>query len=138
MKADLSIYISFDGQAREALTRYHTVFGGDLELETYGTWGLARDPADADRVVYGVLRSPEGFVLRATDRPLQPGPIERGTAFAVCVNGEERDLLTARWEALAVGSQVIQPLAETPWGDLNGCLQDPYGVLWVFNIGSSA
>jgi PhnB protein len=138
MKADLSVYISFDGQARQALTYYQSAIGGKLDLETFGMHAMATSPADEEKILYGVLRNEQGFVIRGTDRPLQDGPSEKGTAFAVCLNGEEHDLLTGCWEGLATkGTTVIQPLRETPWGDLNGVLRDPYGILWIFNIGSS-
>ena len=138
MKADLSVYISFDGQARQALTYYQCALGGDLDLETYGKFGMAATPADEEKILYGVLRNNHGFVIRGTDRALQDGPTENGTAFAVCLNGEERGLLSGCWEGLAgKGSTVVQPLGETPWGDLNGVLCDPFGILWIVNIGAS-
>lgn len=138
MKADLSVYISFGGSAREALTHYNAVLGGDLELVTYGELGAGSGPDD-DHIMYGVLRTPTGFVLRGTDRPLQEdAAIERGTAFAVCLNGEEGDLLTGVWERLAETATVESPLETTPWGDANGVLVDPFGIRWIMNIGSSA
>lgn len=138
MKADLSVYISFDGQARQALTYYQSALGGDLDLETYGAYGLADTPADEERILYGVLRNAHGFVIRGTDRALSDGPTATGTAFAVCLNGEEHELLTGCWEALASAeATVVEPLEETPWGDLNGVLRDPFGIMWIVNIGAS-
>lgn len=137
MKADLSVYISFGGQARGALVHYQAALGGELELETFGKWGIPTEPGHEDDIVYGVLRNDHGFVIRATDRPLQDGPVQQGTAFAVCLNGEERDLLTGCWGGLATEGTIIEPLATTAWGDLNGVLRDAYGIIWIFNIGSS-
>jgi PhnB protein len=137
VQADLSVYISFDGRARQALAFYQAALGGELELETFGAWNIPTDPGHEDDIVYGVLRTDNGFVIRATDRPLQDGPVRQGTAFAVCLNGEEQDLLTDCWKGLAADATVVEPLSATEWGDLNGSLRDPYGVIWIFNIGAS-
>jgi hypothetical protein len=57
-KADLSVYIGFDGQARQALTYHQGALGGDLELETFGAYGMAPVPADEEKILYGVPRDP--------------------------------------------------------------------------------
>ena len=43
MTAKLNPYISFNGNAREAMEFYEHIFGGDLTLNTYGEYG----PPDA-------------------------------------------------------------------------------------------
>lgn len=151
MRADLSIYLSLPGRARRALEFYRSVFSGDLTLETFGQWDETA-PADvADRIIYGVLRTPRGFVIRATDRPLLPpsGGVKGTTAetadqeadatpqAAVCINGEEHELLSSYWQALSAGATVHEPLERRPWGDVNGSLTDAFGVLWIVNIGTS-
>lgn len=136
MKADLSVYLSFDGKSRQALTYYQAALGGELELETFGAWNIPTAPGHEDDLIYGVLRTENGFVVRATDRPLHDGPVPHGTS-AVCLNGEEEDLLTACWKGLAAEATILEPLAATSWGDLHGSLRDSYGVLWVVNIEGS-
>ncbi|SDM31957.1 VOC family protein [Actinomyces ruminicola] len=137
MKADLSAYISFAGQARQALTYYRDALGGELDIETFAAWEVPADPGHEQDVLYGVLRTPDGFVLRATDRPLSEEPVAVGSAVALCLNGEERQRLTDCWKGLARGAQIVEPLLKTPWGDLNGVLVDPFGIRWIFNIGTS-
>ncbi|MDU0348032.1 VOC family protein [Actinomyces sp. MRS3W] len=156
MHADLSAYISFTGCAREALEYYHSVFGGHLDLETFAAWNLPAPSGREEDIVYGVLRTDDGFVLRGTDRPLStsetaptaqpessPAPTSAGTRavpgldWALCLNGEERERLTACWHGLEPGAENVEPLTESPWGDLNGVLVDRFGVRWIFNIGAS-
>ncbi|WP_370651784.1 hypothetical protein [Microbacterium sp.] len=36
-------YLKFDGRAREALTFYRDVFGGEIEIHTYADLGMSRD-----------------------------------------------------------------------------------------------
>ena len=137
MKADLSAYISFEGRAREALEHYRTALGGRVLIETFRTWGIPNAPGHEDDVVYGVLRTDDGFVLRVKDRASDEEPVEQGTAWALCSNGEEAERLTACWNALTEGATIIEPLQEMPWGDLNGALIDVFGIRWSVNIGSS-
>ena len=55
MSTVLNPYINFADQAREAITFYHSVFGGDLTLNTFGENGMAEDPADADKIMHAQL-----------------------------------------------------------------------------------
>ena len=137
MKADLSAYITFEGRAREALEHYQTALGGKVLIETFRKWEIPTAPGHENDVVYGVLRTDDGFVLRVKDRASDEEPVEQGTAWALCLNGEEVERLTACWNALAEGATIIEPLQEMPWGDLNGALIDVFGIRWSVNIGSS-
>ena len=81
MKADLSAYITFEGRAREALEHYQTALGGKVLIETFRKWGIPTAPGHEDDVVYGVLRTDDGFVLRVKDRASDEEPVEQGTAW---------------------------------------------------------
>ncbi|HEY3199149.1 MAG TPA: VOC family protein, partial [Actinomycetes bacterium] len=44
MASRLNPYISFDGNAREAMEYYNGVFGGALTLNTFGEYGEQDSP----------------------------------------------------------------------------------------------
>ena len=52
MASVLNPYISFDGNAREAMETYRDIFGGDLAISTFGEYGQADSPI-ADKVMHG-------------------------------------------------------------------------------------
>ena len=52
----LTPYLSFPGTAREALTFYQGVFGGELVLNTLADFGREDGPADA--IAHGMLQGP--------------------------------------------------------------------------------
>ena len=54
MATRLNPYISFNGNAREAMEFYNSVFGGTLTLSTFGEFG-AQDSPDADKIMHGML-----------------------------------------------------------------------------------
>lgn len=50
MSTTLNPYISFDGNAREAMEFYETVFGGNLELSTFGEAGMSEHGVKPDGI----------------------------------------------------------------------------------------
>ncbi len=132
----LNPYLSFRRNAREAITFYHSVFGGELGLSTFGEYQMTQDPADADLVMHALLTSPSGLVLMAADTP--PGmDYNPGDNISVSLSGSASDESEVRgyWEKLVDGGEVSQPLEKAPWGDTFGMCTDRLGISWLVNIG---
>ena len=68
MATRLNPYISFNGNAREAMEYYQRVLGGTLTLSTFGEFG-APDASQADKIMHGQLETDAGFTLMAADMP---------------------------------------------------------------------
>jgi PhnB protein len=133
MTARLNPYIGFRNTAREALTFYHSVFGGDLQLMTFGENGMAQTPSEADNIMHGQLDTPNGFTLMASDTPATM-PFQEGSSVSISLSGDEEALLRGYWDGLVDGGHPILPLAKAPWGDTFGMLTDKFGVTWMVNI----
>ncbi|MET0296783.1 MAG: VOC family protein [Microbacterium sp.] len=123
----LTPYLSFDGSAREALTAYRDVFGGDLALHTYAEFGRTDGPADA--IAHGILDGP--VALFAADAPAgEPALGIEGVLFSLLGTDEPAQL--ERWfAALADGGTVVDALQERPWGAHDGTVRDRFGVTWL-------
>lgn len=134
MTVRLNLYIGFRAQAREALTFYHSVFGGDLQLMTFGENGMADDPVQASRIMHGQLNIPNGMTLMASDTP-ETMDLADTSNITISLSGDEEDLLTGYWDGLTDGGSVIEPLAKAPWGDSFGMLIDKFSIRWMVNIG---
>ena len=133
MASRLNPYISFDGNAREAMEYYKQVLGGTLVLNTFGELG-SPDPEGADKIMHGMLETDAGFTLMGADTP--PGMKHQpGNNFAVSLSGDDSDQLRGYWEKLSDGGSVSVPLEKQMWGDEFGMCQDRYGVAWMVNIG---
>src|SRR5690606_12262818 len=65
----LNPYISFTGNAREAMEFYRSVFGGRLTIDTFGEAGMGDDPTTAPQVLHAMLVTDEGLTLMASDAP---------------------------------------------------------------------
>ncbi|MER7798437.1 VOC family protein [Microbacterium sp. NPDC096154] len=129
----LNPYLVFRDTAREAMEFYHSVFGGQLEIETFDDSELDHDPADAGLVLHAVLETPDGMVLMASDTP-SGMPYEGPGGFSVSISGDEEEDLSEWWEALSEGGTITMPLSEPEWGGLFGMLTDRFGVKWMISI----
>jgi PhnB protein len=132
MASRLNPYISFVGNARQAMEYYESVFGGTLTVNTFGEFG-ERDSADADKVMHSMLETPSGYTLMASDTP--PGMEHNpGNNITVSISGTEADELRGYWDKLSDGGTVTMPLEKQIWGDEFGSCIDRFGVPWMVNI----
>lgn len=131
MGAQLNPYLNFRHAAKEAMTFYQRVFGGELSMSTFGEFQASDDPAEADKIMHAQLTTDKGFVLMAADLPNQiPGAPANG---AVSLSGDD-EALRGYWDKLSEGGSVNMPLAAAPWGDTFGMVTDRFDVSWLVNI----
>lgn len=132
MATRLNPYISFDGQARQAMEFYHSVFGGELKMNTFGEFGM-QDTPQADQIMHAQLETDLGYTIMAADTP--PGmEYQPGSRITVSLSGDE-EVLRDYFNALADGGKVGTPLEKQMWGDEYGDLVDKFGVNWMVNMG---
>ena len=82
MSVSTVAHLNFTGNARQALTFYHSVFGGQVMIATYAQVGVPQDSPradqavfdavepnspDADHVAFGMVAADNGFRLAAYD-----------------------------------------------------------------------
>ncbi|GAA1816115.1 VOC family protein [Nesterenkonia flava] len=143
-------HLNFPGTARQALSFYQQVFGGELTASTYGELGAPADCPHAEKIVFGLLESQNGFRVMAYDVPglseKTPGSTFAGNTqrtregtvtdspFFLSVRGESLEEVTAFWNGLSEGASVIEPLAASPWSPGFGMLTDRFGVTWVVDV----
>ncbi len=132
MASRLNPYISFKSEARDALEFYRDVFGGTLNLSTFGEFGQPDTP-DADKIMHGLLETDNGFTLMAADTPagMQHNP---GDNISVSLSGDDADELRGYWTKLSDGGNISVPLEKQMWGDEFGMCTDKFGVGWMVNI----
>ena len=131
MATRLNPYLHFDGQAREALELYRSVFGGDVSVMTYGDMGMEGDLAG--QVMHGSLTGPDGLTIMVSDGA--PGQeLVRGNASNLSLSGDDDAELRGWFEKLAAGGEVHVPLERQMWGDVFGMCTDRFGISWMVNI----
>jgi PhnB protein len=134
--ARLNPYIGFVDNARQAMEFYQSVFGGQLDVNTFGQFGAA-EGAEADKVMHAQLETPQGFTLMASDTPegMEHKP---GNNISVSLSGEQGDGLEEIFTKLSEGGTVTMPLEKQMWGDTFGMVLDRFGISWMVNVATSA
>jgi PhnB protein len=134
MVTRLNPYINFRGQAREAVTFYASVFGGQPDISTFEGFAMPGiDEAEKDLVMHSMLVAPNGFTLMVSDIPSSM-PYNPGDNITISLSGDDEAELRGFWDALADGGRITLPLEKAPWGDSFGQLTDRFGINWMVNI----
>ncbi len=133
MTSRLNPYIAFRNNAREAMTFYQEVFGGELAINTFGEFGMAGDGTDPDGIMHALLQTPLGFTLMASDAPAHM-EYTHGTNITISLSGDDAEELRGYFAKLTAGGTVDVPLQKQVWGDEFGMGTDQFGISWMANI----
>lgn len=135
--ANISIepYLFFNGNAREAMEFYKSVFGGELQV-TEADPAQMGDMPNKDwfkgKLMHASLKGPVN--LMATDSPKASA---KSAKVELSLGGTDEAKMREIFDKLSAGGKVNMPLEKAFWGDIFGSLQDKYGVDWMMNIGDS-
>lgn len=131
---NLSIYLNFNGDCRDAFEFYRSVFGGEFEIlqkfRDAPTSDMGVPDAELDNVMH--VSYPIGSsVLMGSDTPASMGgPAAFGSNFSVSVEMDDRAEADRVFAALSEGGGVQMPMADMFWGSYFGMLTDKFGVNW--------
>ena len=133
MAVTFNPYLNFKDNAREALTFYQSVFGGELDVRTFKELNASRGPDDENLVMHGQLEAGNGITLMAADTPPSM-QYSAPAGFSISLSGDDEATIRGYWDKLAAGATIGMPLEKAIWGDTFGMLTDRFGVGWVVNI----
>ncbi|MEO5949361.1 MAG: VOC family protein [Candidatus Saccharimonas sp.] len=138
MTVALNSYINFNGNAREAMDFYKSIFGGEVYSDTFAKYestGMPVAPGDRDKIMHAYLKGDNGIELMGSDA-MGDGPASSSNEqISLAVSGDDEAALRAYWDGLAAEGTVTVPMNTSPWGDTFGMLTDKFGVKWMVNIG---
>ena len=135
MTSRLNPYLSFRGNARQAMEFYQGVFGGTLRLNTFGEFNPEAGPI-ADQIMHGMLETPSGYTIMGADTPPEMAH-NPGDNITVSLSGDDSSELHGYWDKLSASGAVSVPLEKQMWGDEFGQCTDRFGVPWMVNIGKA-
>ena len=131
----LNPYLFFSsGIAREAMTRYQQVLGGNLEVMAFSDIppgvdaGMEMAP---DSVMHSALTLDDGTVIYASDDPTGDGSGVKGVSLHLGFTDHED--VSRVFDALAVDGVIQMPLAPVFWSPLFGAVVDRFGVSWMLS-----
>lgn len=128
-----TIYILFDGTARQALEFYQTCLGGQLQLTRVGDSPLKNMLPENfhNKTLNGRLQS--DWVDISTSDWLRPDetPI-RGNMNCLYISGGAAEETQKLFNKLSEGGNITDPFKIEPFGTY-GALNDKFGVRWMFH-----
>jgi PhnB protein len=133
MNSKLNPYLNFDGNTREVMEFYKTVFGGELTMSTYAEIGGSTDPDEMNRIMHSMLVAENGITLMAADTNKHMD-FKPGNNISISLSGNNNEELSGYFNKLSEGGTVVEPLTKAPWGDSFGMLIDAFGTQWMVNI----
>ncbi len=137
MTVRLNPYLSFEDDAREAMSFYHSVLGGELTVSTFADFHASDDPTEQEKIMHSQLETPDGLVLMGADTP--SGMEYRPQAgVSVSLSGDDEATLRGYWERLSDGGTVTMPFEEAPWGATFGMCVDRFGTSWMVNVAAES
>ncbi len=128
---EINVYLTFDGNCREAMKFYATCLGGELFMMPFSEAPMELPKEAKDRIMHARLTRGSA-VLMASDT--MPGmPLQQGNNFSVSVQCESAQEVERLHAALGERGKVTMPPQETFWAVRFGMLTDRFGINWMFN-----
>ena len=127
----INVYLTFDGNCREAMQFYAKCLDADLQLMTFaeGPFDTAKDAKD--RILHGKLTK-GSMVLMASDT--LPGmAFHQGNNFSVSIDCESAQEVDKLFATLGEKGKITMPVQDTFWNAHFGMLVDRFGIAWMFN-----
>jgi PhnB protein len=129
----LDVYLYFDGNCREAMEFYKSIFGGELTVQTYADVpgsGMDDDGSKKDWLMHARLEGGD-IKLMASDTQRASAA---ATKIDLSLGGTDEARLREIFDKLSAGGEVKSALKKEFWGDIFGSLTDKYNINWMVNI----
>jgi PhnB protein len=131
-----SPYMFFSGNCAEAFQRYHTIFGGELQVMTHADLPEGAQPmpgAQPHHVMHAAIRLGHSLLMGSDDPTGDGGPKKGvGISYAAPDVAETQRI----FEALSEGGEVQMKLEPTFWSPAFGSCVDRFGVSWMIDTES--
>jgi PhnB protein len=130
--AQLSPYLKFNGNCRQALEFYKSVLGGQLSLQTIGDSPAAEHfpPAMKDKILHGSLAK-DDLTIFGSD--IAAAGLTQGNSVFLCLVCKSKPEIETLFSKLAQGGNTTTPLKHEFFGTY-GDLADKFGINWMFQF----
>lgn len=137
----VNIYLTFDGNCKEAFEFYKSVFGGDFPY--VGTFGEMPqhdgmpviNEEMKNRIMHITLPISNETCLMGSDTGGEWATnFKNGNNFSVSVNTDSIEEADRIFNGLSEGGKVTMPMAKTFWESYFGMFTDKFGINWMVNF----
>lgn len=125
-------YLNFDGNCKDAFNFYATLFGGQLDVQTFGESPMADQAPDGakDRVMHARLTA-DNMLLMGSDA--LPNQYQKPQGFMITIDVDDAPTAERVFSKLTDGGAVVMPIQETFWAERFGMGVDRFGIPWMVN-----
>ncbi len=137
----VNVYLTFNGNCREAFEFYKSVFGGEFPyVGTFGEMppqeGMPPVPeSEKNNIMHISLPiSKETMIMGSDTGGEWASNFSQGNNFSISINTDTKEEAKRIFDGLSAGGQVTMPLNETFWAPYFGMLTDKFGINWMVNV----
>lgn len=129
----INVYLTFNGNCREAMTFYRDCLGGELTFQTIGDSPMAgRMPPEINKNILHSTLVSDTLLLMGSDMVGEKGLVKGNTVSLMLDCASEAEI-RACYTRLSEGGRATHPLEDTFWGALFGDLTDKFGNQWLLH-----
>lgn len=133
--SQFNTYLTFDGNAREAMKFYSECLGADLQLMTFGESEMPCSAGDKNKIMHASLIKGGEMLLMASDTTSEmPVKFIVGNNFSISINCKDMAETDKLFTSLSKNGRTIMPLQETFWAARFGMFTDQFGINWMLNL----
>ncbi|MDX1544706.1 MAG: VOC family protein [Christiangramia sp.] len=141
MDTTVNIYLTFNGDCKEAFDFYKSVFGGEYtNISTFGEMppqeGMPPVPDDdKDLIMHVSLPISKETMLMGSDTGGEWAKnFKKGNNFSISVNTASKQDADRIFNELSDGGKVMMPMDNTFWGSYFGMFSDKFGINWMVSF----
>ncbi|MCB0688508.1 MAG: VOC family protein [Saprospiraceae bacterium] len=133
----ISAYLTFTGNCREAMHFYQQCLGGELSIQTVGESPhfMKMPKAMRNAILHATLIN-ESLILMASDMVPEIGLVS-GNAISLMLDCSSEAQIKQCYLDLSTGGTQTHPIQYSYWGSLFGDLIDKYGNHWLLQYQGS-
>ncbi|MCM8568526.1 VOC family protein [Gramella jeungdoensis] len=141
MDTTVNIYLTFNGDCKEAFDFYKSVFGGEYtNISTFGDMPPQEDMPpisneDKDKIMHVSLPISKETMLMGSDTGGEWAKnFKKGNNFSISVNTASKQDADRIFNKLSDGGKITMPMDNTFWGSYFGMFSDKFGINWMVSF----
>ncbi|GAA0330871.1 VOC family protein [Bacillus carboniphilus] len=125
-------YLTFNGNAKEALEFYKQVLKGEItNLSTFGEADFPTPPEADHRIIHARFEMGEQFFMVSDTFPNQT--VEVGSNISLVLDFDSDAEIKEIYDHMVENGKILMELQDTFWGATYAKVQDPFGIIWELN-----
>ena len=128
---EITPYLMFNGNCRDAMSFYQKTFGAELAITTYGDAEPKTAPEHKNQVIHAKLEKGATVLLASDTMP--SFPITQGNDVWLTLVCETPGEVDSVYDALVAQGTANQPPHDAFWGARFAMVTDRFGVRWMLN-----